>query len=143
MAGVFGDGPLAPADVHTAGTAIPPVDDDLELAGCLDDTSGVHRGIDLIRDGVRLLATDRLTTDQTQTLLAALAGSPGADITTLIALLVQRLTNPDSNPCLRALDLDAQKTVKRLGEIHAVETTAFATRDYEPVAEAAAAITGD
>ncbi|MEU9014270.1 hypothetical protein AB0D12_31775 [Streptomyces sp. NPDC048479] len=141
MAGPFDhDAPLAAADVHTADNAVPPLDED--LAGCLDDLAGVHPGIDLIRDGYRLLATDRLDTDQTQTILATLAGSPGADVTTLLALLVQRLTNPDSNPCLRALDPDAQKTVKHLGQVHAFETAAFATRPYEPVAEASAAIDG-
>lgn len=124
--------------VHTADTAVPPLDD--ELAGVLDDLDGIHPGIDLIRDGLRLLALDRLTIDRTQTLSAALAGSAGVDVITATALTVQRLTNPATNPALRALPGERQKTAQRHGELAAYH---LADPDlHQPAAEAAAAIEG-
>jgi hypothetical protein len=101
-------------DVHTEANAVPPLDD--ELAGLLDDTAGVHAGIDLIRDGIRHLALDRLTTDQTQTVIVTLAGSADTDLVTAIGHLVARLTNPDSNPSLRTLGFEQQKNTQRAGE---------------------------
>lgn len=124
--------------VHTADNAVPPLDN--ELAGLLDDLTGIHPGIDQIRDGIRLLALDRHSLDRTQTLVAALAGSEGADLLTLLALTVQRLTNPDTNPSLRTLPLDQQKETQRHGE-----QAAYLLTDpdlHQPAAEAAAAITG-
>jgi hypothetical protein len=101
--------------VHTEGNTVPPLDDD--LAGCLDDLAGVHPGIDLIRDGIRLLALDRHTADRTQTLLAVLAGSTdGTDILHALAHLVARLSNADTNPSLRTLPLDQQKEAQHHGE---------------------------
>ena len=41
--------------VHAASIAVPSLDD-TELGGVLEDTAGAHRGIDLIRDGIQLLA---------------------------------------------------------------------------------------
>ncbi|MFD7855167.1 hypothetical protein ACFV6B_12900 [Streptomyces microflavus] len=124
--------------VHTTGNAVPPLDTD--LAGALDDLDGIHPGIDLIRDGIRLLALDRHTVDGTQTLLAALAGSAGADAITAIGHLVARLANADHNPALRNLPLDAQKTAQRHGE-----QAAFHLADpdlHQPASEASATITG-
>ncbi|MFH9236057.1 hypothetical protein [Streptomyces globisporus] len=124
--------------VHTAGNAVPPLDTD--LAGALEDLAGVHEGIDLIRDGIRLLALDRHTSDTTQTLLATLAGSAGADIITAVGHLVARLANADHNPALRNLPLDAQKQAQRHGE-----QAAFHLNDpdlHQPASEASAAITG-
>lgn len=103
-------------DLHTAHNAIPPVDDS-ELGIVLGDLAGIHAGIDLIRDGLRLLATDRLTTEQTQLLIVTLAGaSDGSDVLTAVGHLVARLTNPESNPALRGLDLNAQKNTQLAGE---------------------------
>lgn len=116
--------PMGP--VHTEGNAVPPLD--AELAGVLDDVAGVHAGIDLITDGIKLLALDRHTTDRTQTILATLAGSEGVDILTALSLLVQRLTDSDTNPCLRALPHPAQKHIRHLGEQHAHLTAATAPR---------------
>ncbi|MGW2863313.1 hypothetical protein [Streptomyces sp. NPDC001205] len=112
--------------VHTANNAVPPLDE--ELAGTLDDLDGIHCGIDLIRDGIRLLGVDRLTADQTQTILAALAGSEGADVLTALALLIRRLTDPVTNPALRPLPYDTAKAVQQLGEQHAYDTAEFAPR---------------
>ncbi|PVC80636.1 hypothetical protein DBP19_36470 [Streptomyces sp. CS090A] len=126
-----------PNPVHTAGNAVPPLDTD--LAGTLDDLDGIHPGIDLIRDGIRLLALDRHTTDGTQTLLAALAGSAGADVITAIGNLVARLATADHNPALRTLPLDTQKAAQRHGE-----QAAFHLSDPDLAAhasEASAAIT--
>lgn len=119
---------------------MPPLDDD--FAGVLEDTAHVHAGIDLIRTGLRVLALERLTADQTQTVITTLVGDQGADVVTAVALLIQRLTNPDSNPALRDLDADVQKEVQRLGEQHAYQAADFAARDHEPVTEAAARIDG-
>ncbi|WP_399559622.1 hypothetical protein OIA45_48595 (plasmid) [Streptomyces chartreusis] len=102
--------------VHTADNAVPPVDD-TELGGLLEDLAGFHAGIDLIRDGIRLLALDRHTADRTQTLSAVLAGSTdGTDVLTAIGLLVARLTNPESNPALRELTFEQQKNTQKAGE---------------------------
>ncbi|MGW7398037.1 hypothetical protein ACWGH7_16250 [Streptomyces cyaneofuscatus] len=124
--------------VHTAGNAVPPLDDD--LAGALEDLAGVHEGIDLIRDGIRLLADDLHTTDSTQTLLATLAGSAGADVITAIGHLVARLANADHNPALRALPLDVQKATLLRGEQAAHHL--LDTRLHQSASEASAAITG-
>ncbi|WP_030756612.1 hypothetical protein [Streptomyces sp. NRRL F-5135] len=128
--------PMGP--VHTPANAVPPLDD--ELAGLLDDTAGVHAGIDLIRQGLHLLALDRLTTDQTQTVLHVLADDDGLDILTGIALLVQRLTDPDTNPALRSLPLALQKTVRHLGEQHGHETSYL---NRQPLADAIGLIDQD
>ena len=99
----------------TDGNAVPPLD--AELAGVLDDLAGIHAGMDLLRDGIRLLALDRHTLDDTQLITVSLAGSPdGIDVLTAIGLLVARLTNPDAAPCLRALTFEAQKETQRHGE---------------------------
>jgi hypothetical protein len=122
----------------SAANAVPPLDD--ELAGALDETAGFHAGIDLIRDGIRLLATDRLTADQTQSILSVLAGSAGVDIVTAIAHLVQRLATAETNPGLRHLDPNWTKQAQREGE-----KAAWFLLDsdlHQPAAEAAAAIYG-
>lgn len=134
--GDWDDGSLNPADVHTADRAVPPLDG--ELAGVLEDLETIHPGIDLICEGIRLLALDRLTTDQTQTLVATLAGSAGADVLTAVALLVSRLTTPATNPALRALPLDQQKLAQQYGEQHLFHLTD--PHLHQAPAEAAAAI---
>jgi hypothetical protein len=124
--------------VHTADNAVPPLDEDLEDR--IADLRGVHPGIDLILDGARLIALDRLSLDRTQTLLSTIAGTGGVDLLEVLAQLVRRLTDPAQNPCLRTLDPDTQKAVQRLGERHAYETAEYAPRDCPP--EAAALIDG-
>lgn len=105
-----------PHHVHTEGNAVPPVDG-TELGDVLEDLDGIHAGIDLIREGARLIALDRLTTEQTQLLAVSIAGSPdGTDVITMLALTVARILNPDTNPSLRTLDFDAQKNTQRAGE---------------------------
>jgi hypothetical protein len=103
-------------NVHTDGNAIPPLKG-TELGDLLEDLAGVDAGIDLIRDGLRLLALQRHSLDRTQTLAVTLAGSPdGTDVITALALTVARLTNPDTNPSLRSLDFDQQKNTQQAGE---------------------------
>lgn len=126
--------------VHTAGNAVPPVDG-TELGDVLDDLAGIHPAIDLIRDGIRHLAHDRLTLDQTQTIVATLAGaSDGTDLLTAIGYLVARLTNPDTNPTLRTLPFDRQKTTQHHGEtlVHHLADDQL----HQHASEASAAITG-
>jgi hypothetical protein len=101
--------------VHTAGNAVPPLD--AELEGVMEDLAGIHPGIDLILDGIRLIALDRHNLEATQLLAVTLAGSPdGTDVLTALGHLVVRLTNPDSNPALRTLTFDAQKHTQMAGE---------------------------
>jgi hypothetical protein len=100
-------------NIHTAADAVPSLDGS-ELGGVLEDLAGFHPGIDLIRDGLRLIALDRLTVSQTQTLIAVLAGgSDGLNLVAAIGHLVARLADADSNPALRALPIDQQKTARR------------------------------
>lgn len=99
----------------TEGNAVPNVDDS-ELGGTIADLADIHAGIDLIRDGLRLLAHDRHDLNTTQVLLAVLAGSPdGTDVLAAVGQLVERLTNPDTNPALRTLPLDQQKDAAHQG----------------------------
>ena len=108
-------------NLHTDGNAVPAVDG-TELGHVLDQLANIHPVIDFLRDSSRLAATSRLTLDETQTLIAAFAGSSdGANGLNLIGQTIARLTNPDSNPCLRDLPLDQQKTIQLNGE-----TAAFA-----------------
>lgn len=127
----------APNHVHTAGNAVPNVDD-TDLGDVLADLRGIHPGIDMICDAARLIAHDRLSLDQTQTLVAALGGSAGADVLTALALLIERLANADTNPALRTLPLDQQKTARQHGE-----QTAYGLNDpdlHQPAADTAATI---
>ncbi|MBJ6623507.1 hypothetical protein [Streptomyces sp. DHE17-7] len=126
--------------VHTAANAVPPLDD-TELGGLLDDLAGIHPGIDLIRDGLRLLALDRHTTDKTQTLIATLAGaSDGTNTVSAIGLLIARLADPDTNPALRTLPLGQQKNAQIAGQ-----AACFALTDpdlHQTASETSAAIDG-
>ncbi|MFE9812437.1 hypothetical protein [Streptomyces sp. NPDC005548] len=102
--------------VHTAGNAVPGVDD-TELGGILTDLADIHAGIDLIRDGLRHIALTRHSLADTQLLAVTLAGSAdGTDVLTAVGELVARLTNPDTNPCLRQLPFDQQKNTQTAGE---------------------------
>lgn len=111
------------AHVHTEGNAVPSVDG-TDLGDLLEDLRGIHPGIDLMCDGARLIAHDRHDINMTQVLIALLAGSPDAvDATSLPGLLVERLTNPATNPALRTLSLDAQKAAAHQGWLTAHNLT--------------------
>lgn len=101
--------------LHTAANAVPSVDG-TDLGDLLDDLDGIDAGIDLHRNALRHTAHARHTRDHTQTLIAAYAGSAGADLLTALGLTVQRLADADSNPSLRDLPLDVQKQARLLGE---------------------------
>ncbi|MFE1949900.1 hypothetical protein ACFW9D_05460 [Streptomyces sp. NPDC059524] len=124
--------------LHNAGPVPPQSVDTTELGGILADLEGIHAGIDLIRDGIRLIAHDRLSVDQTQTLIATLAGSPDCDITSAIAHLVARLADADTNPALRSLSRPAQKEAQHLGEQIVFDLTD--PELHQPAADLAAAI---
>ncbi|MEW2393042.1 hypothetical protein AB0933_32245 [Streptomyces venezuelae] len=98
-------------DLHTPANAVPNVDG-TDLGDLLEDLAGIHPGIDLIRDGLRLIAHDRHTVDRSQTLAATLGGLTVA----ALGLSIGRLSNPDTNPCLRELPLDQQKHARLAGE---------------------------
>lgn len=106
---------MAGIHVHTDGNAVPNIDG-TDLGDTLADLDGIHEGLDLIRDGIRLLAHDRLDLNTTQVLLAALAGSPDStDLLGAIGQLVARLASADTNPALRTLPLDQQKQAAHQG----------------------------
>ncbi|MFF9287536.1 hypothetical protein [Streptomyces griseosporeus] len=122
----------------TEGNAVPNVDT-TDLGDTLADLAHTHPGIDLIRDGIRLLAHDRHNLHTTQVLIAMLAGSPDStDVLGAIGQLVARLTNPDTNPCLRTLPLDQQKEAERHGWLTSHALTDPDLRD--PAANANAAL---
>jgi hypothetical protein len=120
--------------------SVPPLDDD--LGDALDDLAGFRwlPGIAQILDGIETAATTPLTADQTQTMCAVIAGSAGADLLSLLGLLVQRLTNPTSNPCLRQLPEDQRKQTQRYGEQVAFDL--LEPDLHQAASEASAAITG-
>ena len=125
--------------VHTADNAVPPITGN--LADTLDDLTGIHPGIDLIRDGIRLIALDRHTPDTTQTLIAALAGgADGTNCLNLIGQLIDRLADPDTNPALRTLPFDQQKTCRMHGETTAYVLSLTHIADF--ASNTAAAIDG-
>lgn len=98
-------------NLHTEANAVPPLNSELETA--LTAIRGIHPGLDMIADGLRLIALDRFTPDTTQTALVALAGSSdGEDALAALAYTTARLTDPDTNPALRTLGLIAQKDIQ-------------------------------
>lgn len=130
---------MNPNDVHTAGNAVPSVDG-TDLGDILADltTAPSHPAIQMLCDAVRLLAHDRLTIGQTQVILAELCGSPdGTDVIGMFAHLQARLTSPDTNPCLRALPMDAQKQAELQGHMAAFHLTDPELRDNTARANAA------
>jgi hypothetical protein len=123
-----------------AGAAVvPPLSDD--HAGIDADLAGFGPGIDLIRAGLRLISTTPLTTDQTQTLIAVLSGSPDdTDVLGLLAATIARLADADTNPCLRTLPPDRIDNLRRMGQAYRFDTTNYAPRDL--AAEISAHIEG-
>jgi predicted PP-loop superfamily ATPase len=110
------------------------------LDDALDELAGAHEGLDMIRAGLRLLADDNtLTADTTQTVVAILAGSPGTDVLTAVALLVRKLGSP-SNPAVAALPPARREMAQRMAEM----TVDYLTEDrlHQPAAEVSAAIYG-
>ncbi|MFG2540651.1 hypothetical protein ACGFU4_35975 [Streptomyces sp. NPDC048511] len=115
-----------------------------ELDDVLDDLTGLDwiPGINTILTGIREAQTailaGRLDPDATQTLIAATAGSAGADLVTALAQLVATATNSDTNPALRQLTDRQQKDTQYHGEIalHALTDTDV----HQPASEASAAI---
>ncbi|OKJ52553.1 hypothetical protein [Streptomyces sp. CB02261] len=128
-------GAMAPIPSRTA--PVPPLDD--ELASVLDDMVGIHPAIDLMVDALRFLALDKLTADKTQSALVTLAGAD-ANVVSTIGLVVQRLTNPATNPGLAVLDAQTAKDVQQLGEQFAYDLAELAPGDK--TTEAAALIDG-
>ncbi|GGU11364.1 hypothetical protein [Streptomyces lateritius] len=125
----------APIPSRTA--EFPPLDED--LIEHLDSIPTVHPGVAMIADGLRLLAVDKLTADQTQTIITTLSGAD-ANVLAAIGLVVQRLTNPDTNPALDALTPQTAKDVQQLGEQFAYDLAVLHPGDR--LNEAAARIVG-
>jgi hypothetical protein len=126
--------------LHTDGNAVPALDD--EMAGLFDDLAAVQDvGVDQILAGLRYLALSRHTADHTQTLIATLAGgSDATNVTALIGQVIARLSDADTNPALRHLPLEQQKTARLAGEN---TFRALADPDlHQYAAETAAAIDG-
>jgi hypothetical protein len=127
-------------NVHTAGNAVPPLDDEFE--GLLDDLAAVHdEGMDLLIAAARHIALARRTVDKSQTMIAALGGgSDGTNYATVLAHLIARLSDSETNPSLRTLPLERQKTARLAGEN---AFRAFADTDlHQTASETSAAIDG-
>ncbi|MYR75201.1 MULTISPECIES: hypothetical protein [unclassified Streptomyces] len=90
-----------------------------DLDDTLDDLSGIHHGIDHIRHGLALLAASTHTADRLQTIIAALAGSDGADVLTAIAHTITHLTNPDTQPAVANLPAERRKACEHHGQLAA------------------------
>ncbi|CAM5500474.1 MULTISPECIES: hypothetical protein [Streptomyces] len=118
-------------------TTIPPLDD--ESQGLFEDLYGFTAGLDLVLDGLRLIALDRHTLDATNAHLAVLAGD-GPSITELITRLVVRLGDSNQNPALRDLPADRQDAIRQLTADYAALTTESNLRQL--VSETTAAIDG-
>lgn len=95
--------------------AVPPLDQD--HADLDEGLFGIHAGLDLIRAGFRLLALERLTADQTQTIIAALAGSEDSDVLGLLNATVKRLTDPAMNPALHGISERRVQRAQSLAEV--------------------------
>ncbi|MFF0009610.1 hypothetical protein ACFYQT_40150 [Streptomyces tibetensis] len=101
--------------------------DGTELGDLLDDlTNGtnIRPGIHLLAAAIRTLAEDATTgaldLPATQLASACLDGSPdGIDAVGAIGLLQAWITNPNTNPALRALPLEQQKEAQLHGELAA------------------------
>ena len=128
---------MNPFNVHTEGNAIPSVDG-TDLGYSLAQLTGVHPGLELIHDGLRLLAHDRLSLNQTQLILIALAGSAdSADLLAAVGQLVARLTDSTTNPALRALDFGQQGQAFKHADRIARELTDSELRESAARANAA------
>ncbi|MGW7630469.1 hypothetical protein ACWGKO_16260 [Streptomyces griseoincarnatus] len=105
------------------------------LDEALEDLDGFAwiPGIGQILDGARTLhtaiRTGQVDADATQTALTILANPHGPDLVEILALLVQDLTNPQTNPALAALPDEVAKDVQLLGETHVHQTADYTPRD--------------
>ncbi|MFG2677025.1 hypothetical protein [Streptomyces sp. NPDC048445] len=115
-----------------------------EFDNVLDDLAGLTwlPGITQILDGIReaqtAISRGDLTTDATQTLIAGIAGSAGADLVSALAHLTAHATNPHTNPALHQLPATQQKETQHHGE-----TALFHLTDtwlHQHASEASAAI---
>lgn len=108
------------------------------IADLMDDLTGFHPALDRAVGALGELLTADLTADQSQSLVAALGGLADGGFTTLTALVVQRIANPDTNPALADLDADRKQTLRRLGS----EYTALVDDSRDTASELAAVIDG-
>lgn len=109
--------------VHTADSAVPPLDDELDLA--LEALTGVHPGLDQIAAGLRLIATERHTTASTELVLSHLGANEDEDARAALRLVIGRMSSADTNPCLRTLPTDDQHLLTAIG-------AQYATNDLDP-----------
>lgn len=117
------------------------------------DLYGIHPGLDLALEGIRMVARDlarpRTTDtsqaralDTTQTLLATLAGGThgNPDLLALIAALVVQLGDPATNPALATIPAPRAEQVRDLTRQYADWDADFTPRGL--CAEAAAVADG-
>lgn len=89
------------------------------IADLMADLTGFHPALDRAVDAIGDLLTADLNVDQSQSAVAALGGLSDGSFTTLIALAVQRIADPDANPALAHLDDERKQTLRRLGAEYA------------------------
>ncbi|MFC9497617.1 hypothetical protein [Streptomyces sp. NPDC056982] len=109
-----------------------------ELAG-FDWIPGVAKLREALRDIGEAVLAGRVSPDASQSLVAVLAGSNGADVLTAIGHLTALATNPDTNPALAQLDDDQAKEARLHGE-NLVHHLADDDQLHQHAADAAAAI---
>ncbi|MFJ3699523.1 hypothetical protein ACIPW9_36265 [Streptomyces sp. NPDC090052] len=130
--------------VHTADHASAPLSDDFAarlatLTGFLPGTQA-GMGVEMVLNGLRIMATATKDRAQIATLLTLTAGEAHNqdDLVGLIADLVLHLTNPDTTPALNELPADTRDDVRARGKQWAGYDIGFAPRDL--IAETAHAI---
>ena len=115
--------------MNTTITAIatPDADDLVETAADLTECGG---SIAKIVEGLTEIAHAEHTTDSTSLMLSVLGGGVhGPDVLQLLALVVQRLGNPDTNPALRELSTARQAEICRLTSEYAAFDREFAPKE--------------
>lgn len=111
-----------------------------QITDLVDDLTGFHPVLDRAVQALEDLAAATLTTDQSQSVVAALAALGDGSVATLIGLVVRRIADPDTNPALAGLPAERKQTLRRLG----AEYAALADDDFprDTAAELAAVIDG-
>lgn len=135
-----------PAGVEATSPVAAPASTTVPLDAATDEllgaVEGFREGLDLMVRGAEMLMREDLTRDDTAALLAALGGAAdGRDFFAVLGTaLFGRLTNPDTNPCLKELGSAERENVRRIGYDIGTDLETTAPRDL--VAEVCAAIEG-
>jgi hypothetical protein len=95
-----------------------------EITDLMDDLTGFHPALDRAVAALGDLLTSDLSVDQSQSLVAALAGLADGSFTTLVAHAVRSIANPDTNESLRQLSNRSKQDLRRLGAEYVAQADA-------------------